>query len=119
PLKRGTVRSDKYGEEEFDREEQPAAQDDEAIRQSPREAQGDRARQEAADGGTLRRDSQAGRVAAQFVGDTRPQSVRTDRAPARLFPQASPEPYRAAGPRVQGAHPRPSEVELVRRVACL
>ena len=39
--------------------------------------EGDRARQEAADGGAVRRDPQARRIAAQFFGDAHPQSLRT------------------------------------------
>src|ERR1041385_608441 len=43
-LKRGTVRRETYGEEEFDREEQSATQDGETIRQPARRAEKDRAR---------------------------------------------------------------------------
>src|SRR4051812_12081909 len=74
PFKRGTKeRLD--GEEEFDREEQPAAEDVEAIRKPPSQAQGNRAGQEAAGRGALCGDPQAGDTAAQFLGHPHPQSL--------------------------------------------
>ena len=105
------------GEEEFDREEQPAAQADEDIRRPARAAEGDRARQDQADGGALRRALEACRVAAQFVGDAHPQSLRDDRPAARLLPQASSVAASRCATRLQGPDPGPRQVELVRRIA--
>ena len=47
-----------------------------------RKAEGDHRRQEAADGRAVRRDAEACRVAAQFVGDADPQPLRDDGASA-------------------------------------
>ena len=44
--------------------------------------------QDQADGRALRRDPEAGRTAAQFVGDPHPQPLRDDRPAARVLPQA-------------------------------
>ena len=47
-----------------------------------REAEGDHRRQDQADGRAVRRDAEARRDAAQFVGDPDPQPLRTDRPSA-------------------------------------
>src|SRR5215475_3839375 len=76
----------KYGEEEFDREEQQAAQDGKAICQPARKVESDRVRQKAADGGAFCGIAEAGGVAAQFVEDAHSQPLRAERAPACLLP---------------------------------
>src|SRR5262249_27233486 len=103
----------KYGEEEFDREEQQTAQDGEAVRQPACKVESDRARQEAADGRSFCRVAEAGGVAAQLFQDAYPQPLRVEWSSARLLPQASLEPYRIARAWVEGPDPRPCEVELV------
>ena len=60
---------------------------------------------------------EACRIAAQFVEDAHPQSLRGDRSSARLLPQAEDVAYRAARARQQGPDPGPREVELVREDA--
>ena len=55
----------------------------------PRAAEGDRAGQDQADGRALRGDAQAGRAAAQLVGDAHPQSLRDDRPSARATTASS------------------------------
>ena len=59
------------------------------YRRPARAAEGDRARQEQADGGALRGDAQACRAAAQFVGDPHPQPLRGHRPSARLSTASS------------------------------
>src|SRR5271163_905415 len=105
------------GEEEFDREEQPAAPDGEKIVGPARAAEGDREGQDQAGRRTFRRDAEARRNAAQLVGHPHPQSLRADGAAARLLSQTQAFAHRAAGARLEGADPGPREVELVRRIA--
>ena len=47
-----------------------------------------------------------------------PQPLRDHGAAARGLSQAQAQPHRAARTRLQGADPRPREVELVRGIAC-
>src|SRR5690606_17640896 len=112
------ARSKRNGEEELDREEQPATQDGEEVRRTAQPAEGDRTRQEPADGGAVRRHPEAGRTAAEFLRHPDPQSLRIVRPAARLLPQAPSQPYRFARARVEGPDSRAREVELVRRLTC-
>ncbi len=54
-------------------------------------------------------------TAAKFVGYAGAESVRADRARARVLPQAQGVPAYAAGTGEPGAHPRHDQGELVRR----
>ena len=80
------------------------AQDDQEV--LPAGAPGstsDRARQDHADGGTVRGHAQACGVAAQLVGDPHSQSLRSDRTAACVLPQAQAFAHRASGPRAPRA----------------
>src|SRR3954453_21105867 len=113
PLKRGNPGA-KHGKEEFDREEQPAEEDDQECCAQAGEAQGHHRRQEEADGRAFRGDAEARRIAAQFVGDPDSQPLRNHRPSALGLSQEQDEPHRDAGIRLEGAYPRPRQVELVR-----
>ena len=71
----------------------------------------------AAAGGAFRRAAEAGRAAAQFVGDAHPQPLRADRPAARQLPQVQAVAHRAARTGLAGPDPRHGQVELVRENA--
>ena len=83
-LKRGKP-GDLNGEEEFDREEQPAPPAGQEIFGPARAAQGDRARHAQADGRALRRRAQARGTAAQFLCHPHPQPLRDDGRPRGYY----------------------------------
>src|SRR4029450_13728404 len=112
-FKRGTS-GETHGEEEFDREEQPAAEDGQERAGQAREAEGRHRRQEKADGGAVCRDAQARSTSAQLLADPHSQSLRADRPSALGLPQNETQPYRDARARFEGARSGPREVQPVR-----
>jgi len=80
--------------DEFDREEQPAQADDQERGGQTREAEGHYRRQEEADGRAVRRDLEACRTAAQFIGDPDSQPLRNHRSSALGLSQEQDEPHR-------------------------
>src|SRR5258708_15466535 len=103
-----------HGEEKLGAQEPPACAAGEAHGVEAGAAQGDRRRSLAAARGAVRGAAQAGRAAAQFIGDARPQPLRADRAPARLLPQIQALAHRAARTRLGRPDSRHGQVELVR-----